>query len=146
MSDKHFVSEAIKGGMAEVEMGRLAEEKGTSSDVKEFGRHMVNDHTNLGDQIRQVASQAGVSAPTSPTMLEQIEIKKLRGLAGEEFDHEYIKAMLKDHEEDLKDFKKEADTGTSSLVKNAANHGAEVISSHLSMIKQIAQAHNIAMK
>ena len=59
MSDKHFVSEALKGGMAEIQMGRLAQEKGSSRDVKNFGRKMVQDHTKLGDQMKQVASQLG---------------------------------------------------------------------------------------
>ena len=53
--------------------------------------------------------------------------------------------MVKDHEDDLKDFKKEAESGTSAAVKDAANKGSEVISGHLSMIQQIAGAHNIAM-
>jgi putative membrane protein len=145
MFDKHFVAEALKGGMAEVQMGKLAEEKGSSSDVKNFGRKMVEDHMKLGDQMKQVASQTGVSVPTSPTMMQQVEIKKLSGLSGPDFDQEYIKAMLKAHEEDLKDFKKEADTGKSSVVKNAASQGADVVSSHLDMIKQIAAAHNVAM-
>ncbi|MGA2352284.1 MAG: DUF4142 domain-containing protein [Terracidiphilus sp.] len=145
MLDKHFVSEALKGGMAEVQMGRLAEENGTSPDVKKFGHQMVEDHMKLGDQMKQVASETGVAVPSSPTMMQQAEIKKLKGLSGEEFDQEYIKAMLKDHEDDLKDFKKEAESGTSPVVKNAASEGADVVSTHLSMIKQIAAAHNLAM-
>jgi putative membrane protein len=146
LSDKHFVSEALKGGMAEIQMGRLAQEKGSSSDVKNFGRKMVQDHTKLGDQMKQVASRLGVSVPQSPTILEQVEIKKLSGLSGSDFDQEYIKDMVKDHEDDLNDFKKDADDGTSPLVKNAATQGANVISGHLDMIKKIAGAHNIALK
>jgi putative membrane protein len=146
LMDKHFVSEALKGGMAEVEMGQLAAEKGNSSDVREFGQKMVKDHTQLGDRMKQVASQIGVPVPSDPTMLQQVEIKKLKGLSGDGFDQEYIKTMVKDHTEDLKDFDKEAKTGTSSTVKNAASQGADVVSHHLSMIRQIAQAHNIATK
>lgn len=146
MSDKHFVSDALEGGMAEVQMGQLAEEKGSSNDVKKFGHKMVEDHTKLGDQMKQVAGQLGVSVPKSPSLMEQVEIKKLRGLSGNDFDQEYIKAMVKDHQDDLNAFQKEADSGTSSLVKDAASQGAEVISGHLNMIKEIAGAHNIALK
>ncbi len=127
-------------------MGQLAEEKAESNDVKNFGRKMVEDHNKLGDQMKQVASQIGVTAPTSPTMLDQVEIKKLSGLSGNDFDQEYIKVMVKDHEQDLKDFKKEADSGNSPTVKDAASQGADVISEHLSMIQQIAQSHNVAAK
>jgi putative membrane protein len=145
MMDKHFVSEALKGGMAEVELGRLAEEKGNSNDVKEFGRKMVEDHTRMGDQMKGVATQIGVTPPTSPTMMEQVELKKMKGLSGDQFDQAYIKAMVKDHEGDLKDFQKEASTGKSATVKDAANQGTSVVSGHLAMIKQIAQAHNLSV-
>jgi putative membrane protein len=146
MTDKHFVSEALKGGMAEVQMGQLATEKGNSTDVRDFGKKMVEDHSKLGDQMKAVAGQIGVTVPTSPTMVEQAEIQKLKGLSGDEFDQEYIKTMMKDHEEDLQDFKKEANTGTSSKVKNAASQEADVVSQHLQMIRGVAQAHNISGK
>jgi putative membrane protein len=146
MGDKHFVSEALKGGQAEVQMGQLAEQKGNSSDVKSFGRRMVKDHTKMGDQMKSVASEQGITSPTSPTIMQQAEIKKLMGLSGDDFDQEYIKAMVKDHESDLNEFKKEAQSGTSAKVKNAASQGATVISEHLAMIRQVAQAHGISAK
>jgi predicted outer membrane protein len=144
MTDKHFVSEALKGGMAEVEMGKLAQEKSNSQDVKDFGQKMIKDHTDMGDQMKQVATQVGVTPPGSPTMLQQVEIKKLKGLSGDQFDQEYIKAMVKDHESDLQDFNKEAQNGKSATVKDAAKQGADVVSAHLEMIRKIAHAHNVA--
>jgi putative membrane protein len=146
MGDKHFVSEALKGGQAEVQMGQLAEQKGNSSDVKSFGRRMIKDHTKMGDQMKRVASEEGITPPTSPTIMQQAEIKKLKGLSGDDFDQEYIKTMVKDHESDLNDFKKEAQGGTSAKVKDAASEGATVISEHLTMIRQVAQAHGISTK
>src|ERR1700755_994912 len=52
MSDQAFLSKALHGGMAEVQLGQLAQEKSQSSDVKEFGQKMVQDHTQLGEQIK----------------------------------------------------------------------------------------------
>ena len=146
MGDKHFVSEALKGGQAEVEMGQLASQKGNSSDVKNFGERMVKDHTKMGEEMKTVASEEGITPPTSPTMLQQVEIKKLKGLSGDDFDKEYIKTMVKDHESDLKEFKKESQDGKSPKVKDAATQGAEVISQHLTMIRQVALAHGISTK
>ena len=146
MSDKHFVSAALEGGMAEVQMGKLAEEKGGSADVKRFGHKMVEDHTKLGDQMKSVAEQIGLAPPASPSIFEQMEFKKLEKLSGDQFDQEYIKTMVKDHESDLKDFRKEANSGTSPAVKSAASEGADVVSKHLSMIRQIAQEHHIDVK
>jgi putative membrane protein len=63
MADKKFVKEALQGGMAEVQLGQLASQKGKSDDVKKFGQHMVEDHTRMGNDMKGVASQIGVSDP-----------------------------------------------------------------------------------
>ena len=141
--DKSFVKNAIEGGNAEVELGQLAEQRGISDDVKVFGKKMVDDHTQLGEQMKTVAGQIGVTPPkTIPPTEKALEIK-LKMLSGDDFDRAYIKAMVKDHEEDLAAFKKETAQGSSPAVKSAAEQGEQVISSHLVMIRQLAQAHNI---
>lgn len=141
--DKHFVEAALKGGMAEVELGKLAADKGTSEDVKMFGRKMVEDHTKMGDQMKTVAAKVGVTPPSMSGAEAMAEKAKLEVLSGKSFDDAYIKAMVKDHEDDLADFKKEAETGTSPSVKNAARQGETVVSHHLAMIRKIAQDHNV---
>jgi putative membrane protein len=142
--DKHFVDAALKGGMAEVELGKLAAQKGASADVKEFGQKMVEDHTKMGDKMKVVAGEIGVKPPDMTTPSDMALKAKLEVLSGKSFDDAYIKAMVKDHEDDLNDFKKEAETGTSPTVKRAAHSGGMVISHHLEMIRKIAQAHNVS--
>lgn len=70
---------------------------------------------------------------------------KLKLLSANDFDQAYIKAMAKGNRQDLADFKKEAANGTSPIAKDAASQGAQVISSHLDMIQQIAQSHNVTV-
>lgn len=144
-SDKKFVDEALKGGMAEVDLGHLAADKAASDDVKAFGQKMVTDHTRLGDQMKTVANDIGVNPPEG-TSAEGLATKaKLSMLSGKTFDDEYIKAMVKDHEEDLKAFRNEAMNGTSPEVKRAARQGATVVQEHLAMIRKIAAAHNVSV-
>jgi putative membrane protein len=69
---------------------------------------------------------------------------KLAGLSGAQFDQEYIKAMVKDHKDDLKAFKDEAQMAQDSGVKQEAQKGEQVIQEHLQMIEQIAQSHNVS--
>src|SRR5438309_2156957 len=49
-SDQTFVMKAAKGGMAEVELGKLAAQKGSSDQVKKFGQRMVDDHGKANDE------------------------------------------------------------------------------------------------
>jgi putative membrane protein len=144
-ADKHFVEKALQGGTAEVKLGQLASEKASSEDVKEFGQKMVEDHTKLGDQMKQVAEQVSVSPPSGLSPQDEALYTRLQGLSGDQFDKTYIKAMVKDHRTDLNEFKKEATAGKSPEVKDAAEQGEKVIASHLRMIEQIAQKHNVTM-
>ena len=143
--DKMFVKEALEGGNAEVQLGKLAQQKGQSDDVKQFGEKMVTDHTQLGEQMKPIAQQMNITPATTLAPKDKMLYAKLEKLSGADFDREYITAMVKDHQKDLSDFKKEASSGKDPQVKQAAQQGSTVISEHLSMIKQIAQKHNVSV-
>jgi putative membrane protein len=143
MQDKAFVRKALEGGMAEVQMGQIAAEKGSSDDVKQFGQKMVTDHTQLGDQMKQVAQQIGVTPPAGLSKKDKEEVAKLQTLSGTEFDNAYIMAMVKDHKKDAEDFKSEAQQTQNPTVKQAADQGSQMIDQHLDMIEKIAQSHNV---
>jgi putative membrane protein len=145
--DQAFVSKAFQGSVAEVQLGQLAEEKSQSADVKQFGKKMVSDHSQMGEKwFKPVAKQMGVSEPKGPSKKDKKLIEKLQGLSGQQFDTEYIQAMLKDHKEDLKDFQNEAQMAQDPNVKQIAQQGATVIQQHLQLIEQIAQAHNVPVE
>lgn len=140
--DKVFVEEALKGGMAEVQLGQLALQKSNNVDVKQFAQKMVDDHTKMGDQMKQVAQQIGVKVPDGPSKKDKEMIAKLQALSGDDFDKAYMKDMVKDHKNDLGDFKTEADNGSNPTVKNAASQGSQIINQHLQMAEQINQREN----
>lgn len=143
MVDQAFVRKALEGGAAEVQLGQLAQQKSQSEDVKQFGQKMVQDHTQLGDQIKPIAQQLGVKEPKGPSKKDKQLMAKLEALSGPQFDEAYIQAMVKDHKQDMKDFKDAAQVTQDPNVKQVAQQGAGVISQHLQMIQQIAQSHNV---
>jgi putative membrane protein len=143
MADRAFVRKALEGGNAEVQLGQLAQQKSQSDDVKQFAQKMVDDHTQLGNQMKPIAQQLGVSEPKGPSKKDKELQAKLESLSGQQFDEAYIKAMVKDHKQDLREFKDEAQTTQDPNLKQAAQQGAGVISQHLQMIEQIAQSHNV---
>ena len=144
MDDQDFVRKALEGGAAEVQLGQLAQQKSQSDDVKQFAQKMVLDHTALGDKVmKPVAQQLGVKEPKGLSKKDKQLMASLGQLSGTAFDQEYIKAMVKDHKQDLKDFKGEAEMSQNPTVKKAAEEGETLISQHLQMIEQIAQKHNV---
>jgi putative membrane protein len=144
MGDKHFVKEATEGSNAEIALGKLAQEKSNSADVKQFGERMVTDHSKLNDQMAPVAQQMGITPnPDQIPAKDKALEKKLQGLSGEQFDKAYIQAMLKDHTEDVKKFKKEAASAKDPTLQQNVQQGLQVIQEHLQMAQQLAQAHNV---
>jgi putative membrane protein len=147
MADQSFVIDAMQGNMAEVQLAQLAQQKSQSQDVKQFAQRMVNDHTQMNQKwFVPIAKQLNVSEPKGPSKKAKKVMEKLQSLNGDEFDKEYITAMLKDHQEDLKKFKQEADASQDPTIKQIAQQGSTVISSHLQLVEQIAKSHNIPVE
>ena len=143
MTDKMFVHKALEGGMAEVELGQLALTKTSDPDIKNFAQKMVDDHTKLGDDMKGVAQQVGVKVPTKLSKKDEAIKAKLSALDGTAFDQAYIKDMVKDHEQDEKEFKDESQMAAIPAVKQAATKGEHVIHEHLEMITQIAESKGV---
>ena len=143
--DKMFVKKALQGGMAEVQLGQLTLQKSNNDQVKQFAQRMIDDHTKLGEQMKPVAQQLGVSDPNGISKKDKTTMAKLQGLSGPAYDQAYIKDMVKDHKQDLSDFQTEASSGQDQTVKDAANQGSKVIAQHLQMIQQIAKDQNVNM-
>jgi len=141
-----FVSKAMEGDLAEVQLGQLAEQKSPSNDVKQFAQKMVSEHGQMNDKwFKPVAQQLGVSEPKGPSKKDKKEMAKLEQLSGPDFDREYITMMIKDHQQDLKEFKSEAQVAQNPSVKQVAEQGSNVISQHLQLIQQIAKNHNVPL-
>lgn len=147
MSDQAFVSEAMQGNDAEVQLAQLAQQKSQSQDVKQFAAKMANDHQQMNQKwFDPIAKQLGVSEPKGPSKKDKKLMAKLQGLNGDEFDKEYITCMLKDHQDDLKKFKQEADASQDPNLKQIATQGSTIITQHLQLAEQVAKNHNIPVE
>jgi predicted outer membrane protein len=98
-SDQEFVRERMAAGHAEVQLGQLASQRGTSAQVKQFGERMVQDHTKAGEQLRQIASRQGITTAAAIDDDHRDLMNRLSKLTGAEFDREYMQAMVDSHED-----------------------------------------------
>jgi putative membrane protein len=136
-ADRKFMDKAAQGGMAEVEMGQLAEQNAQNPNVKAFGKRMVEDHTKANDQLKQLASQKGVALPTSLDAKEQATKNRLSKLQGAAFDKAYMKDMVADHQQDVAEFKKASSSAHDADLKNWASETLPTLQSHLQEAEKI---------
>lgn len=136
-ADHKFVLTAAMGGMAEVELGRLAAQKGASEDVRQFGRRMVDDHTRANEELMRVASSKGMTPPAALDAKHQAAVQKLAALSGERFDREYARMMVGDHKKTVSEFQKEADRGADADLKGFAAAQLPALQEHLRMAQRL---------
>jgi putative membrane protein len=123
--------------MAEVELGKVAQQKASDSQVKSFAERMVTDHTKANDELKSLAGNKGVTLPTSLDKDHQKDSEKMQRLQGPEFDREYMKHMVKDHKKTVSDFEKQAKSGKDNDLKQFASKTLPTLQEHLKMAQQI---------
>ena len=133
--DTDFAVAAADGGMLEVQLGTLAATNASSPEVKKFAQMMVDDHTKAYDELKALASQKGISLPASLSDKHQKKYDDLAEEKGAEFDKEYMKFMVEDHEDDVDAFEKEANDGNDADIKNWASGKVATLRHHLEMAK-----------
>ncbi|MFN7927952.1 MAG: DUF4142 domain-containing protein [Blastocatellia bacterium] len=161
-ADHHFVEEAAVGGMAEVAFGQMAVERAANQDVKNFAQRMVDDHSKANQELMQLAETKGIKMSDSSKMgqmntqntnqsgmkmtEQQMALKgkeremmnRMMKLSGAEFDREYMRSQLKDHEKDIALFEKEANSGNDADLKAFAAKTLPTLREHQQMARDIA--------
>jgi len=135
MSTQSFVNEAARGGMAAVELGRLAVQRALDPDIKAFAQRMVDDHTRANDELKQLAERKKWKLPTQTTSTQEMTYNRLHDKAGADFDREYAKAMVKHHDHDVKMFETYAESGKDADLKSFAASTIATLRDHQQMAR-----------
>ena len=130
-TDQEFMINTAKAGMAEVELGKMAAEKGSSDAVKQFGKRMADDHAKASDELKQFAQQKGLTLPTDLDAKHKQLRDRLAKLNGVDFDKAYANEMVKDHKKDVADFKRQAKSAKDPDLKSWAGKTLPTLEDHL---------------
>ena len=136
-NDRHFITTAAEDGLAEVELGKIAQQNGSSAAVKQFGQRMVDDHTKAGKELETIATKLGVTPPKEPGSKQKGDIKKFSKLTGEKFDREYAEHMTKDHKKAVSLFEKQAKSGDADELRQFASKTLPTLQEHLKMARAL---------
>ena len=129
--DKAFVAKVGPGGMYEVMLGKLAEQKGSSQDIKDQGNTEAHDHQLVGDKLMAAAKDAGIAVPDKLTPEFQEQYDKASKLSGAAFDAKYLSDMKKVHATDGAAFLKETKDGENPQLKAFAAETFKIVQRHI---------------
>lgn len=134
-ADRKFLQDAAAGAMLQAELGRMAAQKGTTEQVRQFGRRIADDQSQTAEQLKSIAQSKGVPLPDSLDTKHRKEVERLQKLSGVQFDQAYMKLMLEDHQRDIRDFRKTAQQGSDPNVKSFASSSLPRLHDHLAMVR-----------
>jgi putative membrane protein len=138
MMEREFIEDQMEDGQTEIRLGRLASERATSPEVKQFAQKMVQDHTEAANQLQQLVRSENLQIDAPQADASNDVYERLSKLSGAEFDREYIDAMVGDHEEAVNGLERHTDSDNAS-VKQFASSTLPVVRRHLEEAKQIQQ-------
>ena len=138
--DQDFIKEAATGGLMEVELGKYAQEHAMNPRVKNFGAMIVRDHSKANDELKSIASRKNISVPAAIDDKHRQMMSDIQKKTGADFDREYIKEMIDDHDKDVDKFKKHAENGVDPDLKAFASKTLPVLIMHQDSAKKIRDA------
>ena len=137
VADLNFARAAASGGLSEVELGRLADHRGQSSELRSFGQRMVDDHSQTNNQLKEVAAAANVPLPNVPGPEGQAMRERLDKMQGDAFDRDYIQGQISAHQQTVQLFEYEIGSGQDAQLKNFAAQTLPVLMRHLEIAQDI---------
>lgn len=144
--DATFYKKAAEGGLFEVDAGKLAQDKGSTQDVKDFGAMMVKDHSAANDKLKSIATSKGVELPSGASVGQMATKAKLDLMSGGTFDKSYIKSQVNAHRETIALFRKEAANGLDSEAKAFATATLPKLEEHMKTINKVAENARVSTK
>jgi putative membrane protein len=135
--DYKFVTDAASGGLAQVQLGQIARDRASDPGVKKFADKMIKENSDANQQLTQLASQKGVTLPTDIPVSEKKETDRLLKLSGPDFDHAYMKHVMRDHKKDIKTFQRESEKASDADVQSWATKTLPTLKEHLDMAQDI---------
>ncbi|WP_071885833.1 DUF4142 domain-containing protein [Hymenobacter sedentarius] len=138
--DSEFLTKAASGGMLEVELGKQVATRAVTPQAKEFAQKMVTDHTKANAELKALAAKKNITLPATLGDDHTKVMKDVTEEKGVKMDQEYLKEMLKDHQEDVKEFTDASIKASDPDIKAFAAKTLPVLKSHLDMVTKMRPA------
>lgn len=137
--DADFAMMAAMGGMAEVEWGKLAADKSTNKNVRNYAKKMVKDHTKANKNLMKVASKKNMTLPTTMSAEQMQVMNSLQAASGAEFDRIYVQMSGVDaHQKMAALFQNQVGNGTDTELKEFAAKTLPTVQMHLQMAQEMS--------
>jgi putative membrane protein len=144
--DFNFVAQANLGAPFQIASGRIAEEKATNANIRDYAHLMVVSHKPVVDALDAILQRERVTAPPN-TLLQgayDAMIASLKADRAATFDRDYVEGQLDYQKGNAALFRYEIQNGTDPDLKEFAQHTLPKIQDHLQRALKLAKSGEIA--
>ena len=134
-SDSLFILQAGSIGLLQAKLAKLAERKGSSVAVVDFGKRMTADYSKTNDELAAAAKQAAYPAPVLLREHKQIA-ERFNGMGRSSFDKAYMEEVVKHHNEAVQLFREESERGRVASLKQLASRLLPDLEQRLSLASE----------
>lgn len=138
-TDRRFLARAHADGLAEIEFGRLAQQKASSDAVRQFAQRMIDEHTKTNEQLRSLAQTKGAVLTNKMDPAHQARRAAMEKLSGDAFDRAYVQGQIRDHRGTVQRFEGQAGGGRDAELKKFAADALPALREHLQMARGLAR-------
>jgi putative membrane protein len=135
-SEEKMLKQLAEANVAEINAGKLAQDKAQSAEVKSFAKKMVDDHTKALDDLKQLAQTKAVTLPTELNKQQMAMEQKLQSLSGEKFDIQYMKQTGERSHKQTYELLQKAAKAEDTDLKNYASKTIAAVEGHQQMVKE----------
>lgn len=135
--DMTFAEKAAISDMFEIQAGKLAQDQAKDNGVKQFGNHMVADHTKTSEAMKAMAQQKSMTLPTKLDSEHQQKLDQLRGQQGDQFDSAYLQGQIDAHQTAVTLFRTQAEKGQDADLKRFAEQTLPTLEQHLRQVRDL---------
>ena len=136
-SDQAFVAKVSQGGMFEVQAGKLAADKGSTQDVRDFGVMEAHDHALVGDKLKTNAGAEKIAVPSDLNGEFAAKLAHLKSLSRPAFDQAYMTEMATLHAGDGAAFAKVAQSGETAGMRAFGVETHRIVQRHIGAIHAV---------
>jgi putative membrane protein len=135
--DRNFVMQSARGHMAEKELGQLAEERATRSEVKDFARQLRQDHEQANEQLTRIADQTQVTLPQEMDQQHRQTMDRMRGVRGAQFDRQFLQHVVQEHQQKIQQYQQMQQQAQHPEVRNYASNQLPKLQEHLRKAQEL---------
>lgn len=138
--DAKFATDVANAGMAEVALGKIAAEKATNPQVKDFANMMVTDHSKANEELMAIAKTKNITLPVAPDDEHQKKATDLSAKSGNDFDKAYVDDMVSGHKKVASLLEDGSKNCKDTELMAFATKTLQVVKAHLAKIEAIQKS------